>query len=264
MIIYRTTILIVTVILVSIIARSTISFAGDGIKAHGCIEMLETLRSSAQDFQVFDSPPLKVSNDEGEEEVCFGNDEFKMLVAQLDPHQPLCKTCFRGRVGPDKVPAVLFADGPYGSGRFWVISFLYRDTNDQLRGFCSSEFTAGWRNIEPLHQDLAPLEWMRDVDGDGTMEFICWVSVAINSDPSLASYLLAPLVYSLQGEVVQIDLEKGQQYLLEISELYNNQAKVNNDVDSPKSTYLGGYYTKFSKALKAYALATDCLEEESN
>ena len=61
-------------------------------------------------------------------------------------------------------------DGPAGSGRFVQVGVAVGGAAPRFA--CASASTVAWRHLHAVAEQLAPLPWLVDADGDGAAEVI--------------------------------------------------------------------------------------------
>ncbi len=116
---------------------------------------------------------------------------------------------------------LVYADGPSGSGRYWIImvGMTKKDQAIPQRGFCFSTSTVGWRTLQE-YKGL-PLPWIGDRDGDGKPELIIWESFPLSEDASMAEYGLVAWVYQVdQSGKCKIDWDQSRKMAGEIAAAY--------------------------------------------
>ncbi len=98
-------------------------------------------------------------------------------------------------------------DGPGGSGRFWAIGLAVdAGAGTAPRWACVTGSTVGWRLLVAEAAALAPLPWLRDLDGDGAVEFITWGRLPFGPSGSEVANALLPVAYQITAsELVRRD-----------------------------------------------------------
>jgi hypothetical protein len=98
-------------------------------------------------------------------------------------------------------------DGPGGSGRFWAIGLAVdAGAGAAPRWACVTGSTVGWRLLVAEAVALAPLPWLRDLDGDGAVEFITWGRLPFGPSGSEVANALLPVAYQITAsELVRRD-----------------------------------------------------------
>lgn len=150
-----------------------------------------------------------------------------------------------------KVPSKAFdvwvhADGPSGSGRFWILTVGVGPARAAKpdRGFCLSTSTVGWRTLQRFGE--APLPWVGDSDKDGNAELVIWDSFPLSEDPSMAEYGLVAWVYEMNSRgVFRIDWNLSRRMAERIAAAYREPLE-----EAPGLQVLR---RKASEALEAFA-----------
>jgi len=106
----------------------------------------------------------------------------------------------RGRSGSREL--FVYADGPEGSGRFWGVTVgLGRpQAAHPLRGVCLVTSTVAWRALQRFRR----LEWLDDVDEDGSVELVLWTSFSLGDRGSPVETGLVAWVYRLTPDGVLV------------------------------------------------------------
>jgi hypothetical protein len=104
------------------------------------------------------------------------------------------------------------AEGPDGSGRFWVITVgvSAKQGSKPIRGVCLSTTTLGWRTLQRYSK--GPLPWLDDINNDGRAELVLWDSFPLSEQASMAQYALVAWVYRLASPhslVIDWNLTRG-------------------------------------------------------
>lgn len=116
---------------------------------------------------------------------------------------------------------VVYADGPSGSGRYWMVTVgvAPRRQAAPTRGLCLTTSTVGWRTLQRFK--TLPLPWTQDGDQDGRPELVLWDSFALSRDASAAEYGLVAWVYELDSVgTLALDLPLSRQTARELAAAY--------------------------------------------
>ncbi len=119
------------------------------------------------------------------------------------------------------VNAMVYAEGPSGSGRFWTLTvgLAAKPGRKPDRGFCLETSTAGWRTLQSYKR--TPLPWLADLDADGWAELLIWDSFPLSDGSSMAEYALVAWVYRPDAEgAFTIDWGLSRKMAAELAEAY--------------------------------------------
>ncbi len=108
--------------------------------------------------------------------------------------------------------------GPEGSGRYWNITIGVSELNrkNPTRGLCFVVSTIGWRTL----QRYPRLQWMTDLDDDGTPEFIIWNSFYLDDSLQAQRSGISVWVYKILGEQLILDSSLTRKLSLKLSKAY--------------------------------------------
>ncbi len=123
------------------------------------------------------------------------------------------------------------ADGPSGSGRYWVVTAGVGPPGSAApsRGFCLSTSTVGWRTLRRFGD--APLPWVSDADHDGKAELVVWSSFPLSDEPSMAEFGLVAWVYEMQAAgLLSIDWVQSRRMAREVAAAYGDTTDVPADL----------------------------------
>jgi hypothetical protein len=98
----------------------------------------------------------------------------------------------------DGRPTAFVMEGPAGSGRFASLALVVG--GNAPRFACISASTVGWRHLVEVADQLAPLPWFDDVDGDGRTELVAWQRLPWGN--SEYDNGMVPIVYALEGDAL--------------------------------------------------------------
>ena len=115
----------------------------------------------------------------------------------------------------------LNAEGPGGSGRYWIIRLGLLEQGEEIpgRGVCIETSTAGWRTLQQY--DNTPLPWSADLSHDGANELVLWSSFFLrygqdHYDPGLVAW-----VYRLEDkDRFSLDRELTANLALDVAAAY--------------------------------------------
>lgn len=144
------------------------------------------------------------------------------------------------------VDLFLYAKGPEGSGRYWnvTVGIGTKQNRKPTRGVCLTTSTVGWRTLQQYKKGL---QWLDDLDGDGSAEFVVWDSFPLHDDVSLAEYAIVAWAYRFvsQNSLV-IDWSLSRRLAQSIAKEYRS---------SPNSTapYSVKLRTEAAEALEQFA-----------
>ena len=116
---------------------------------------------------------------------------------------------------------LVHADGPSGSGRYWVLTagIAGRQRETPERGICLQTSTLGWRTLQQFKN--LPLPWADDLDQDGKAELIIWDSFPLSADESMAEFGLMAWVYRVKpDETFSVDWNLTRRMAGELAEAY--------------------------------------------
>ncbi len=133
------------------------------------------------------------------------------------------------------------ADGPYGSGRYWIITvgLGQKEEKTPCRGFCLETTTAGWQVLQ--HFSSLPLPWMSDLNADGTAELIVWESFC--DEPPAFCGLMAWVYQVDQTGKFTIDWNLSRKMANELAAEYRTPLK-NRSMNQPGLKELRDAYTE--------------------
>jgi hypothetical protein len=89
-------------------------------------------------------------------------------------------------------------EGPGGSGRFASLALAVGGATPRFA--CITSSTVGWRHLAAVANQLAPLPWFDDVNGDGRPELVAWQRLPWGSSESENG--MVPIVYALEGDAL--------------------------------------------------------------
>jgi len=149
------------------------------------------------------------------------------------------------------------ADGPSGSGRFWIVTVGVTDEIYQVkpsRGVCLMTSTLGWRTLQ-----ISPvsLSWLDDLDNNGRSELIIWSSFPLHEDATEAEFGLVGWVYRQTSEdLLTIDIALSRSMAREVAKWYQS-ALTAEDFEAPLSLkpkdFLAGLRISAAEALEQFA-----------
>lgn len=124
---------------------------------------------------------------------------------------------------PNDSEVWVHADGPSGTGRYWLATVGLRKNPDPCptRGFCLWASTVGWRTLQSYHR--APLPWLPDVDGDGKLGFLLWDGFPLKQQITIADY--GPVLWihrNVNGTISSLDRILTRQFARELSGAYRH------------------------------------------
>ena len=149
------------------------------------------------------------------------------------------------------------ADGPSGSGRFWIVTLGVTDDIYQAkpsRGICLMTSTLGWRTLQI---SSVSLPWLDDLDSNGRSELIIWSSFPLREDATEAEFGLVGWVYRQTSEdLLTIDIALSRSMAREVAKWYRS-ALTAEDFEASLSLkpmdFLAGLRITASEALEQFA-----------
>ncbi len=183
--------------------------------------VLDGLRKAPHEFSIGRLPPIS------EVDGCWLDDDQWNALRRALIDSIACTDCSMGWAGDVPRLVVVRPVGPDGSSAYWNIQFAMLSAEGELEGLCLGASTMGYRGIGHLiYDDLVPffpLEWFKDLDGDGLNELILWDSVLTVEEllSTNADYALVPRIYQLRGNKLIEKASLGRLLYQQVAAVYD-------------------------------------------
>ena len=193
---FGTTIVGIAFVLTSWITPAAATPALDAPKPETCAYYLQQLRDRSTAIRLDRSIPAF------DESCLFEPDDWRATILPALLKRKRCDGCTRGELGKRRLPAVVHASGPSGSGRLWTIRLAYGRSLRTARFLCFSTETLGFRAFltHGLGAQIVPLPFLDDLDEDGISEFVIWWSTPLHAEASFAEFAFGMTVYQLEQD----------------------------------------------------------------
>lgn len=146
------------------------------------------------------------------------------VSALLAPGGCIAPDCIRATI--DGRATAFVMEGPAGSGRFASLGLAVADSPPRYA--CALASTVGWRHLASVGNQLAPLPWYADVNGDGRIELVVWQRLPWGN--SEADNGLVPIVYALEGDALVRRDPLGQMLAMKVAAAYRSLPTLDQDV----------------------------------
>jgi hypothetical protein len=189
------------------------------VPKYTCASVLESVRADLRAAEAnaiaLANPALRAAGEEGAGERC---DDFSRAAAALrKPTNGVESGTLGGR------HAVVFTDGPHGSGHFSTVTVAV-ELDGRVVGACFSTSTSGWRNLSDGGRRLFGV-WRTLVDD----RLLVWSGLAAGA----AEYesLISALVFRLRGDALVLDRAATGKEIGRMGRVYATPAAARADDD---------------------------------